>query len=99
MYNSKEFGAKNGAIPVTPSINGGVYSAPSGYCIYEIVPDLSVTIKATPVDTNLPYMSTDRTNAGSAIAKYVPFNGQYSTITVTAGQCDVYLDKLTGNVV
>lgn len=97
MYNEKEFGAKFGAIVQNASINGGVYTPPAKYHVYEVVPDASVTVKCVPIDTSMPYISSDRTANGSGVVKIAPFNGQYSSVTVTSGQCDIYIERTTGN--
>ena len=93
MYNEKEFGSKYGAIVATTN-----YTPPAGYHIYEVVPDPNVTIKAIPIDTSLPYVSSTRLVGGVAVTVYMPFNGQYSSVEISGGQCHIYIEKTTGNV-
>lgn len=93
-YNQTEMGGKLGAI-----YQGiGTYSAPTGYVIVAICPNPSATFKATPKDTSQAYWSSDRTSGGNAVATMAQVMGQYSGVTVSAGDCAIYLEIASGNV-
>lgn len=98
MYIEKEFGGSIGAVLVTSTIDAGVYNAPSEYHIYAVVPDPSVTVKATPAGETTNFVSSTRGEGGVAIVTTSGFTGQYSSITVTAGQCFVYIRKNTSEI-
>lgn len=92
-FTTKEFGGSIGAILVTPSIASGVYQAPEGFHIYDFVPDVSATVIAVPTGDTTNYVSSNRAADGSAITTLAGFKGQYSQVTVSAGQAFVYIRK------
>lgn len=92
-FTTKEFGGSIGAILVTPSIDGGVYDAPSGFHIYDFVPDPTAAVIAVPTGDTANHVSSNRAANGTAVTTLAGFKGHYSRVTVSAGQAFVYIRK------
>jgi hypothetical protein len=97
-FTTKEFGGSIGAILVTPSINSGVYDAPSGFHIYDFVPDPTAAVIAIPTGDTTNYISSNRASNGTAVTTLSGFKGQYSRVTVSSGQAFVYIRKNTAEI-
>lgn len=98
-YNTDEFGGAKGAYYHDSTIASGVFTPPTGYFINAILPNPSVTLTATPLDTtNCPYISSTRAVGGVAVSMLKDIYGQYSTCTVTAGSCVIYVKRISSNV-
>ena len=98
-YNTDEFGGAKGAYYHDSTIASGVFTPPTGYFIHAILPNPSVTVKAIPLDTaTCPYISSTRAVGGVAVAMIKDIYGQYSSCTVTAGNCVIYVKRISSNV-
>lgn len=97
MENEQEFGDSFGAFHVDSILDSGVFTPPTNYHVYEIVPNPTATIKAVPRETTKdPYFTSNREDDGDAIQIFVSINGQYTQVTCTAGSCVCYCKRTVG---